>query len=75
MRQKWKEDRPNLKTGDVILMKDSGSARNDWPIGIVKRTFPSDDGRVRKVEICVVKDGVRSTYVRPISELVTLLEV
>lgn len=75
VRQKWKEDRPNLKTGDVILMKDSGSARNDWPMGIVKRTFPSDDGRVRKVEICVVKDGVRSTYVRPISELVTLLEV
>lgn len=29
VRRKWKEDRPNLKTGDVILMKDSGSARND----------------------------------------------
>lgn len=56
-------------------MKNSGNARNDWPMGIVKRTFQSDDARVRKVEICVVKDGVRSTYVRPISELVTLLEV
>ncbi|XP_061169198.1 uncharacterized protein LOC133178524 [Saccostrea echinata] len=75
VRHKWKEARSNLKTGDVILMKDSGSARNDWPMGIVQKTFPSDDGRIRKVEICVVKDGTRSTYVRPISELVTLLEV
>lgn len=56
-------------------MKDSGSARNDWFMGIVKRIFLSDDGCVWKVEICVVKDGVCFIYVRLILEFVMFLEV
>ena len=33
----------------------------------------SDDGRVRKVKVNVVRDGERKTYLRPIKELVLLL--
>lgn len=38
---------PNLKTGDVILMRDRGSARND--LGIVKRTMMVVCARLRFV--------------------------
>lgn len=55
-------------------MKDGACARNDWPIGIVKCVFPGDDGRVRKVELKVVRNGKTTTYIRPITELVVLLE-
>ena len=33
----------------------------------------SDDGRVRKVKVNVVRDRERKTYLRPIKELVLLL--
>lgn len=73
-RKKWKSDTQNLTVGTVVLMKDNTCARNDWPIGIVKRVFPGDDGRVRKVELKVVRNGKTTTYIRPITELVVLLE-
>ena len=65
----------NLTVGDVVLLKDQDSPRNLWPIGLVERTFPSSEGKVRKVEVAVMRDGKRTTYVRPLSEFVTLLEV
>lgn len=73
-RKKWKSDTQNRTVGTVVLMKDSACARNDWPIGIVKREFPGDDGRVRKVDLKVVRNGKTTTYIRPITELVVLLE-
>lgn len=73
-RKKWKSDTQNLTVGTVVLMKDNACARNDWPIGIVKRVFHGDDGRVRKVELKVVRNGKTTTYIRPITELVVLLE-
>ena len=73
-RRKWTSVKQDVSVGDVVLMKDNACARNDWPIGLVQRVFPSVDGRVRKVELRVMCDGKTSTYVRPISELILLLE-
>ena len=73
-RRKWTSVKQDVSVGDVVLMKDNACARNDWPIGLVQRAFPSVDGRVRKVELRVMCDGKTSTYVRPISELILLLE-
>lgn len=74
LRKKWKSETQNLTVGTVVLMKDSACARNDWPIWIVKRVFPIDDGRMKKVELKVVRNGKTTTYIRPITELVVLLE-
>lgn len=41
-------------------------------MGIVQRVFPSEDGRVRKIELRVVKNGRVVTYVRPVTETVLL---
>jgi hypothetical protein len=71
-RRKWESKKPNLKEGDLVLLKDAGAHRNDWPIGFVNRTFPSGDGLVRSVEVRVVGDRGPTTFVRPITDLVPL---
>lgn len=73
-RRKWLVDQPNLKVGNVVLLRENGTHRNEWPLGIVDQTFTSDDGHVRKVSLRVHKDGKTVTYVRPINELVLLTE-
>lgn len=75
IRQKWQYNQPNFKVGDVVLMRDLTVHRGHWPLGLVTRVFPSEsDSKVRTVEIRVAKDGKRATFVRPIKELVLLVE-
>ncbi|XP_069114456.1 uncharacterized protein [Argopecten irradians] len=71
-RRKWLDTKDNIQEGDVVLLKEEGTVRYDWPLGQVLHTFPSNDGRVRKVELQVVKNGQKVTYVRPITRIVYL---
>ncbi|KAJ8335408.1 hypothetical protein SKAU_G00387500 [Synaphobranchus kaupii] len=61
-RRKWTEERPNVKAGDVVLLKDSQAHRNEWPVGVVVNALPSRDKRIRKVEIKVVKEGTPKVF-------------
>ena len=72
-RRKWQSEKPNLKNGDIVLLKDSEICRNDWPMGIVVNAISSKDQKVRKAEVCVIKDGKRITYTRLITEFVLLI--
>lgn len=72
-RRKWTNDKPNVKLGDVVLLKDSQVHRNEWPVGLVVKVLPSSDKRVRKVEVRTVKDGMAKVFSRPVSEIVVLL--
>lgn len=56
-------------------MKDSERVRNDLPTGIVERIFSSDNGCVQNVDICIVNDSKRSSYVRFILKPVALLKI
>lgn len=71
-RQKWAVEKPNLKEGDVVLMRDQDVARNQWPLARVVETFPSSDLKVRSVKVKVVRSGQPITFIRPITELVLL---
>lgn len=71
--RKWTTEKPNLQVGDVVLMKDSQVKRTEWPVGLVIKAFPSQDHRVHKVEVKVVKNGTPKVYLRPVSEVVLLL--
>lgn len=73
-RNKWQENKPNVNVGDVVLMKDAQAHRNQWPLGRIIKADASSDGKVRKVEIKIMKDGKARTFERPISELVVLLK-
>lgn len=71
-RRKWQLDRPNLKNGDIVLLKED-SCRNDWKIARVENAIHGEDDRVRKAEVCVFKEGRLVNYTRPITEMVVLL--
>lgn len=73
-RRKWQGHAVDLKYGDLVLLIEDDSPRNEWPTGIIQRTFSSQDGKVRKAEVAVFKDNKRVTYVRPVTRLITLLE-
>ena len=72
-RRKWRTDSPNLREGDVVLLKDSQMKRNDWPVGLVTNTFPSEDGEVRKVEVKMVRKGEQRLFLRPVAEVILLV--
>lgn len=72
-RRKWQTNRPNLQVGDLVLLKDNQAKRCQWPMGVVVNTFPSRDGKVRKVEIKVASGGTCKTFLRPVTETVLLL--
>ena len=71
-RTKWDEPKRNLHTGDVVLAKEEGARRNDWPINRVSEAIESDDGRVRKAQVETVKGGAKM-FLWPIRELVLLV--
>ncbi|XP_071147401.1 uncharacterized protein [Mytilus edulis] len=73
-RPKWKSGGDNFLEGDVILMRKTELPRSQWPLGVIDTVFESDDSKVRKVQVSIVVDGQRKSYVRPISELVRLIE-
>ena len=55
--RKRRAEKPNVKVGDVVLSKDSQVHRNYWPDGLLVKTFPSTDKKVRRVELKIVKQG------------------
>lgn len=72
-RRKWEGARPNIQEGDVVLLKDSQVKRNEWPVGLIVKAIPSGDGKVRKVEVRIMRQGIAKTYLRPVTEVVVLL--
>ena len=73
VRSKWSQSRPNVEIGDVVLVKDKDVHRSDWPMGIITNAIRSKDGKVRKVEVRIQRDKKSHSYVRPITELVVLI--
>ncbi|XP_064475699.1 uncharacterized protein LOC135389593 [Ornithodoros turicata] len=63
-RRKWQKERPNLRVGDLVLLKDSGARRNEWPMGRITVVHHGKDGKVRKVEVQTAKDGNKKTFER-----------
>ena len=50
-RPKWHVEFRNVKKGHVVLIQDGNVVRGEWKLGTVTKTFPSDDGKVRRVEV------------------------
>ena len=73
-RRKWQLPGETFKERDVVLVKNDECHRNQWPLGVIDEVYPSKDSVVRKVKVSVFRDDKRVSYVRPISELVRLVE-
>ena len=67
-RRKWVADAPNAHVGDVVLIMDELTHRNQWPMGRITGVNVGRDGKVRSCDIKTQKG--RCT--RPIAKLCLL---
>ncbi|XP_041485622.1 uncharacterized protein LOC121431909 [Lytechinus variegatus] len=83
-RQKWVTPKRSVRAGDVVIVKEEGEFRGNWPLGRVEKVLPSKDGHVRKVQLmmankCLDEDGRRkgqpTILDRPIHKLVVLIPI
>ncbi|KAM9425693.1 LOW QUALITY PROTEIN: uncharacterized protein KZ484_012260 [Pholidichthys leucotaenia] len=61
-RRKWQSPHPNIEPKSIVLLKDSQVPRNEWPLGLVTQAFHSEDGKVRQVEVKVIKPGKETLF-------------
>ena len=40
-----------MQVGDVVLMKDESKISSSYKLGKVSKTFPGDDGKIRRVVV------------------------
>lgn len=45
-RRKWQSQAHDLKTGDLVLLKDTQVHRIEWPMELIVKVIPGADGRV-----------------------------
>ncbi|XP_014676416.1 PREDICTED: uncharacterized protein LOC106816352 [Priapulus caudatus] len=50
-RSKWTEPQENIKVGDIVLVADSSTPRNLWPLARVMQVYPGKDGLVRSATV------------------------
>ena len=62
---KWFRTRENVKEGDLVLDLDPKHKRCQWKMAIIVRTYPANDGCVRKVRV----KNADGEYDRPIHKL------
>ena len=48
---KWKREAPNLKPGDLVLLKDTSLRTPNWPLAVITQAFPGKDQLVKVVEL------------------------
>ncbi|UYV67994.1 hypothetical protein LAZ67_5002740 [Cordylochernes scorpioides] len=69
-RLKWLNSSPNIKEGDLILLKDTlSSPAMYWSLGRITKVFPGADGKVRVAE---VKTKHQERLTRTVSKIVPL---
>ncbi|XP_023812859.1 uncharacterized protein LOC111947690 [Oryzias latipes] len=81
-RQKWQNSTRNLKVNDIVILQDDSTPRNEWKLARVLKTYPSEDGIVRKLTLLVSETtqnkGHSHTRLlhldRPVHKVVTLVE-
>lgn len=61
-RRKWPQKEFDIKEWDVVLLKENQAKRNEWPMIIIVKAGPSEDGTIRKAEVKAVKQCVTKIY-------------
>jgi hypothetical protein len=74
---KWKQDKRDLKVGDVVLRKDETAAGQTYKYAKVVRVHTSADGKVRAadIEYKLPGESVFRTTTRPIHKLVLVVPI
>lgn len=67
-RYKWNSERPELRVGDLVLIKHETLPPSKWLLGRIVQCHPGADGHVRVVTI----KTARSQFKRPITQVCVL---
>jgi hypothetical protein len=70
---KWHVERRNIVVGDVVLIQDSNALRGEWRMAIVSKAEPSEDKKVRKVEVTYKNGQTPTTVSRAVQKLIVLV--
>lgn len=83
-RQKWHKIRRNARIGDIVILKEETTPRNQWKLAKVTEVYPGEDECVRKVKLLIGdpmldakgrRTSAKAIYLeRPIHKTVTLVE-
>ena len=82
-RPKWNDATVNLREGDIVMIVDNNTPRNEWSVGRIESVEKSDDELVRKAKVRLAtkwidRKGQRMEEPkfldRPISKLVLLVK-
>ena len=68
--KKWLNNKPNIKTNDLVLIYEKYASKSFWPIARVIKCYPGPDGKVRVVDL-KTENGIKR---RPIQLLYMLEE-
>ena len=71
VKNKWTRQHRNFTEGDVVLLKDGNTCRNQWSLAKVLTTCPDEQGQVRTVTVRTSKGSLLD---HPINKLVLLSE-
>lgn len=66
--RKLNKDQEKIEIGDTVIITDSNLPRTTWPMGRAIEIYPSQDGRIRVVNV-QTKTGV---YKRSVPKLIKL---
>lgn len=69
-RTKWNTPKRNIEVGDIVIIKDDNTARNNWPLARVIKVIQD---KKRFVRSATLKSSF-STLERPIDKLILLMK-
>jgi hypothetical protein len=74
---KWKQEKRDLKAGDIVLRKDETAAGQTYKYAKVTKVHTSSDGKVRAadIEYKLPGESVFRTTTRPIHKLVLIIPI
>ena len=65
---KRKNDNHSLAVGSIVLIKEEGKPRIEWPLALILKLIPGRDGLIRAVQL----KTARGNFTRAIKKLVRL---
>lgn len=63
-RKKWTKNNSSLQVGDLVLIHDSCSPPQSWPVGRIISTHPGDDGITRVVTLKTSRGELKRPIVK-----------
>lgn len=67
-RQKWRKPSPNIKPGDMVIIKEDNTPVMKWPLGRITHVYPGNDGSTRVADV----QTATGTFKRAIHRLALL---